>query len=155
MMQMPPPAAEHTKLKALQGSWTAEEMLDPSPWDPKGGAATAVVESRLDLDGFWLLTDYVQTRDGKVSYRGHGAFTWDQQNNQYLMFWFDSMGMIARSPAKGRWDGNRLVFHQDGPMGQSRYTYEIQEGKYRFQIEHSQDGKSWSRFMDGAYTRKK
>jgi len=34
MMQMPPPTAEHNRLKALAGSWTAEETLHPSPWDP-------------------------------------------------------------------------------------------------------------------------
>jgi len=154
MMQMPPPTAEHDRLKALVGSWTAEETLHPSAWDPKGGKATATVLSRMDMDGFWLLTDYVQTRDGKVTYRGHGVFGWDPASSSYLMYWFDSMGSIAAAPAKGRLDGNRLVFAQQGPMGHSRYTYDFQaEGKYRFSIEHSQDAKSWATFMDGNYRR--
>jgi hypothetical protein len=154
MMQMPPPTAEHDRLKALAGSWTAEETLYPSPWDPKGGPATGKASTRMDLDGFWLLTDYTQTRGGQVSYRGHGVFGWDPQAKCYLMYWFDSMGSCQTTPAKGRLDGNRLVFAQEGPMGHSRYIYDLQaDGRYHFAIEHSQDGKAWTKFMDGTYRR--
>ena len=154
MMNMPPPSADHNRLKALEGSWSGEESLHPSPWDPKGGKATAKITSRMDLDGFWLVTDYIQTRDGKVSYRGHGVHGFDPESRTYLMYWFDSMGSVPKAPAKGRLDGQRLVFAQEGPMGHSRYTYDLQaDGRYRFSIEHSQDGKSWATFMDGAYRR--
>jgi hypothetical protein len=154
MMPMPPPTAEHNRLKALAGSWTAEETLHPSPWDQKGGTATGTATSRMDMDGFWLLTDYTQTRGGQVAYRGHGVFGWDPAANCYLMYWFDSMGSVAMSPAKGRLDGNRLVFAQEGPMGHNRYIYDLQgDGRYRFSIEHSSDGKAWTSFMEGTYRR--
>jgi hypothetical protein len=70
------------------------------------------------------------------------------------MHWFDSMGANATPPAKGRLDGNRLVFTNQTPMGHGRYIYEMQgEGRYRFTIENSQDGKNWAMFMDGQYKR--
>ena len=154
MMQMPPPTAEHNWLQALAGTWTAEETMHPSPWDPKGGTAAGKVTSRMDLDGFWLLTDYTQARGGQITYRGHGVFGWDPAAHCYLMYWFDSMGSVVMSPARGRLDGKRLVFAQESPMGHSRYTYDVQaDGRYHFSIEHSRDGKAWTSFMEGTYRR--
>jgi len=154
-MEMPTVQEQHRKLQALAGSWTAEETLSPSPWDPKGGAATARVETRVDLDGFFVMTDYVQQRNGQVSYRGHGVFGWDPSEKCYTMNWFDSMGSPSNAPARGRWEGNTLTFEQRTPMGHGRYIYTFEkDGQYRFQIENSQDGKQWQKFMDGKYTRK-
>jgi uncharacterized protein DUF1579 len=154
MMPMPTPSTDHNRLKGLAGNWTGEETLHPSPWDPKGGTASGTIASRMDLDGFWLVTDYVQTRAGQVTYRGHGVFGWDPAACSYLMYWFDSMGSVAMTPAKGRLDGQRLVFAQEGPMGHSRYTYDFQaDGRYCFSMEHSEDGKAWTIFMDGTYRR--
>ena len=154
-MEMQKLQEEHKKLQSLAGTWTGEEKLHPSPWDPKGGQATGRVQSRLDLDGFFLISDYVEERGGKVSYRGHGVFGYDPAEKAYIMYWFDSMGCSAPSPARGKWQGNRLVFEQRAPMGHSRYTYNFEgEGRYAFLMEHSEDGKKWAPFMEGKYTRK-
>ncbi len=154
-MEMPKPQEEHRKLQALAGNWVGEETIYPSPWDPKGGTATARVQSRLDLDGFFLITDYVEERGGRASYRGHGVFGWDPEEKCYTMHWFDSTGGVAPAPARGRWEGNRLSFEQRTPMGHSRYTYDLDgEGRYALRIENSQDGKQWTPFMEARYTRK-
>lgn len=148
-MEMPKPKDEHRKLQALAGTWKGEETMYPSPWDQKGGNATSKVVSRMDIDGFFLITDYVQERNGQVSYRGHGVYGYSPKENRYTMHWFDSMGDCSSSPAYGTWTGNRLVFEQKTPMGMSRYSYELEgEGRYRFSIENSQDGKNWTKFMD-------
>ena len=142
--EMPMVQDEYRKLSALAGKWTGEEKLFPSPWDPKGGTATGRIESRVDLDGFYLTSDYVQERDGKVSYRGHGVIGWDPTEKRYLMHWFDSMGMACTTPASGRWEGNKLSFEQRSPMGYGRYNYTFEkDGTYRFVMENSQDGKQW------------
>jgi len=154
-MHMPTVTDQHRKLSALAGTWTGQETLHPSPWDAKGGTATARITSRTDLDGFVVITDYVQERNGQVSYRGHGIFGWDPGEKCYTMHWFDSMGSPCNTPARGRWEGNKLSFDQRSPMGHSRYTYTFEkDGQYKFSIENSQDGKQWSTFMDGGYTRK-
>ena len=154
-MMMPQPQEEHHRLQKLAGTWTGEETINPTPWDPKGGPAKARVEARADCDGFWVVMEYTQLRGDQVTYRGHGVFGYDTCDKNYLMFWFDSTGMSAQSPAKGRWDGNRLVFVNQTPMGHGRYSYEFEgEGKYRFRIDNSQDGKQWVPFMEGEYSRK-
>ncbi|MEK7820622.1 MAG: MotA/TolQ/ExbB proton channel family protein, partial [Pseudomonadota bacterium] len=40
----------------------------------------------------FLITDYAQERDGKIHYRGHGAYGGDAARGRYTMYWFDSMG---------------------------------------------------------------
>src|SRR5262245_33528361 len=132
-MEMPKPTDKHAKMSALAGTWVSEEKLNPSPWDPKGGTALGKIVSRMELDGFYLLSDYVQERQGKVSYRGHGVIGYDPASNTYSMHWFDSMGFPCGEAAKGTWEGNKLVFRSTSPMGQSRLTYEFQaEGRYKF-----------------------
>ena len=154
-LEMPKPTDRHAKLKALEGTWVSEEKLYPSPWDAQGGTALGRTESKMALDGFYLLSDYVQERGGKVTYRGHGVFGYDPSKNAYSMHWFDSMGFPCGDPAKGTWEGNRLTFQSASPMGHGRFTYEFQgEGRYHFKLENSQDGKQWAAFMEGVYTRK-
>ena len=156
-MQMPQVQDQHRKLQALVGKWVGEEKLHPSPWDPKGGPAVAKVESRLSVGGFFLITDYTQERDGKVSYEGHGVYGWDGREHCYTMHWFDSMGggSCSALPAKGTWEGNTLTFQQQSEMGHGRYIYVFEgDGRYSFRIEQSQDGKQWMTFMDSRYTRK-
>ena len=155
MMEMPKVLDEHKKLSAMAGNWAGEEKIHPSPWDPKGGGAAARFQTRLDLEGFFLIADYTQERGGQVSYRGHGVYGYDAQEKSYTMHWFDSMGGQTPAPAKGTWTGNRLVFEHVHPMGHSRYAYTFEgENRLGFTIENSQDGKTWAPFIEGKYTRK-
>ena len=64
----------------------------------------------MGLDGFFLISDYTETRGGRVSYRGHGVYGWDPQDQCYTMHWFDGMGSIPKAWAKGKWEGNVLMF---------------------------------------------
>jgi hypothetical protein len=83
------------------------------------------------------------------------VFGYEPGTNSYTMNWFDSMGFPSGDAAKGTWEGNRLTFQKASPMGQGRYTYDFEgEGRYRFKIENSQDGKQWTTFMEGMYSRK-
>ncbi|MFN7973494.1 MAG: DUF1579 family protein [Acidobacteriota bacterium] len=149
---MPQVSAEHRKLESLAGSWAGEETLFPSPWDAKGGTAMGRITARIDLDGFFLVTDYVEERGGKVSYRGHGVYGWDK--GSYTMHWFDSMGSPCNAPAKGTWEGNVLTFQSESPMGKARYIYTFEDkDRHTFRIENSQDGKTWMPFMEGRYKR--
>jgi hypothetical protein len=90
-----------------------------------------------------------------VSYKGHGVFGYDTGKKCYTMHWFDSMGSPCPEPALGSWDGNRLVFTQQTPMGHSRYTYTLEgESRYAFRLENSPDGRQWTPMMEGSYTKK-
>jgi hypothetical protein len=155
MPGMPQVTGEHTKLAALAGSWRGNETLFPSPWDSKGGVAEGRMESHIGLDGFFLITQYEEVRDGQIAYRGHGVYGWDADRRKYTMYWFDSMGGHAPSgPALGTWEGNTLVFDMRSSHGHSRYTYTIGgPASYTFCIQTSQDGDAWTTFMEGHYTK--
>ena len=153
-MEMPKPTKHHEKLAAMVGEWTGEETMHPSPWDPKGGTATSRTSTRLELDGFFLLTDYVQKRGGRVSYQGHGVVGWDARQERFTLYWFNSMGIDPGAPALGIWEGNVLRFQHQHDMGHSRYTYTFDSpDSYTFTLEHSPDGQEWMMFLQGTYKR--
>ncbi|MBI3817371.1 MAG: DUF1579 family protein [Planctomycetes bacterium] len=152
---MPQATDAHKKLHALAGNWSGDEKMHPSPWDPKGGIAQATIQSRVDLDGFVVISDYLQKRDGNITYRGHGVFGYEVNEKCYTMHWFDSMsGACCAPPARGEWNGNILTFENKSPMGHGRYTFGFPAaGKYTFKIEQSMDGKQWMPFIEATYSR--
>jgi hypothetical protein len=152
-MNMPKPNQNHEKLQKLAGTWAGEETMNPSPFGP-GGTAVGRYNHRIDIDGFYLLQDYVQEKNGKISYRGHGIFGYDSERKDFTWYWVDSFGMVPGAPSRGQWNGNTLVFEHE-PQGErrGRYTYELLgDTAFTFKIESSQDGgKSWQTFMTSHY----
>lgn len=149
-MDMPKPGPGHKRLEMMTGTWEGEETMYPSQWDPKGGTATGRTVSRLALDGFAVISDYQQERDGKVTFTGHGVMTFDPKQDLYVLHWFDCMG----SPPEvftGRFEGDVLTVSHGGPM-HVRLTYDYgQAGKLLSKMEMSQDGSSWKTLFDGVY----
>src|SRR5438132_1255099 len=94
------PLPEHARLAAFAGEWNGEEVVFPSRWT-EGGTATSRVVAHMDLNGFYLIQDSVQTRDGKQSFATHGIFTFDREDRTYKLFWYDSLGYTPPSPASG------------------------------------------------------
>ena len=67
---------EHRKLAAFAGEWRGEEVVYPSRWTA-GGPATSHVAARIDLNGFYLIQDARQMRDGKETFATHGVFAYE------------------------------------------------------------------------------
>lgn len=153
-MEMPTATEEHRKLHRLAGNWIGEETLQPSPWGP-GGPAVGRVSAHVVLDGMFVTSDYVEEKDGKVVFRGHGVFGWDAGSRTVTWYWFDSMGGTPPAPSRGTWEGDTLVLRVEGGGAEGRYTYRFQgNDRYQFRIENSFDrGKSWVKFMEGTYRR--
>jgi hypothetical protein len=152
-MDMPKPGAAHTKLEALAGQWTGEEVIMPSPMDPTGGPANAKIDNRFVLGGFVLVQDYVQERSGQVNFEGHAVIGYDAGTDTYVMDWWDTFGM-GRSEYRGKWSGSTLTLESATPMGRSRATYDLsQPDAYEFSMEVSLDGNNWATFMKGSYRR--
>ena len=152
MAAMVTPNEQHHRLKALAGEWVGEETLSASPWGP-GGQATGKVSARVDLDGFFVLWDYVEERNGKPTFRGHGVFAWDNEQRDYAFFWFDSMGYVQTGPSRGSFEWDTLVFTRVLPRGQTRHTFRFTDpSTYRMTIENSFDGgATWTQFLEGVY----
>ncbi len=152
-MDMPKPTDAHRKLEPLAGKWSGTEKISPLPWDPQGGTAAARIQNRVALDGFALIQDYEQERNGAVNYRGYGVFRYDMNANAYVFHWFDSMGM-GTSELRGDCKDNIFTLTGKNPQGLSRATFDVKtEGRYSFKLEGSQDGKQWMTFMEGNYKR--
>jgi hypothetical protein len=151
--RMPKPTDEHRKLHAFAGEWEGEEKMSPTPWGP-GGAATGRYRSRVDMDGFFVVQDYEQIKDGRVTYRGHGIFGID--GGAVAWYWVDSIGQMPQAPARGAWAGDTLTLESSSPQGKSRYVLRLEgAGTLHFRIESSFDGgATFSPFMEGTYRRK-
>ena len=152
-MEMPKPTDAHKKLQRFAGRWSGEEKIYPSAFDPKGGTSIARVNNRAALDGFTVVQDYEQEINGTLNFRGHGVFSYDPNRQSYFMHWWDSMGM-PMSEFKGTFEGNVLTLVQQHAHGVNRAVFDLfEEGKYKFRMEVSQDGKQWQPFMEGTYRR--
>lgn len=151
-MEMPKPGPRHRALERLAGTWTGDETISPSPWDPAGGPAVARVKNVIAIDGFALVQDYEQERAGSVTYRGHGVLRFDAASGQYVFHWFDSMGMPP-SEFRGTFDGDTLALASQGPMGHARASWKVAADRYDYAMEVSPDGATWHPFLAGTYRR--
>lgn len=155
MSHMPKPGPGHQKLHVFAGQWQGDEKMLPSPYGP-GGNAVGKSTSRVDIDGFFVISDYVQEQAGNIAYRGHGVYGYDPQSDEYTWYWVDSMGMPS-SVSRGRWIGDTLTFESAHPGGGGgRYVYRWEgNDKHHFKIENTFDGgQTWNPFMEATYLRK-
>jgi hypothetical protein len=146
---------EHERLHRFAGEWLGEGMVYASPGDA-GGRVSSHTIARVDLGGFFVLSDYVEEREGAAPYRGHGIYGWDSKGASYTMSWFDSMGSFPSTAARGQWSdpAGELVFEQRTHQGYARYTYRFTGiDVYLFRIESSGGGREFRPFMEGKYKR--
>jgi len=152
---MPRPSPEQQALAIMAGDWLGVEHVYPSPFDITGGPAIGRVHNRLALDGFVIVQDYEQERNGAVNFRGHGIFHWDSLAHEYVLYWFDSFGM---PPTHYRGALHAGVLELTSPQGAgfSRAVFDFSRAVgsvYQYRLEVSIDGREWSVFSDGTYTR--
>ncbi|BAR57223.1 hypothetical protein ACVIWV_007489 [Bradyrhizobium diazoefficiens] len=147
------PLAEHARLAAFAGEWDGEEVVFPSRWTA-GGPATSRTVARMDLNGFYLIQDSVQMRDGKQIFATHGIFTFDREDRTYKLFWYDSLGYTPPSPASGGWVGKTLTLVRGSLRGNARHVYEIiDDNSYSLKIQFSPDAEGWADVLTGVYRR--
>ncbi|TFV69825.1 DUF1579 domain-containing protein [Bradyrhizobium frederickii] len=147
------PLPEHARLAAFAGEWDGEEMVFPSRWTA-GGPATSRTVARMDLNGFYLIQDSVQMRDGKQIFATHGIFSYDRDDRTYKLFWYDSLGYTPPSPASGGWVGKTLTLVRGSLRGNARHVYEIiDDDSYSLKIQFSPDAEGWADVLTGVYRR--
>jgi hypothetical protein len=153
-MEMPKVGSEMKALTELfAGTWRGDETLHPSEWDPTGGPAHGVWTVRPAADGFILLVDYDESRDGAVVYRGHGVHGWDTFTGGFHAYWFDNIGSMPKHAVRATLEGDVYSYTEVGPTGHSRFTYDLRNGGFSFRIDRSPDGKTWAPMHEGTYTR--
>src|SRR5258708_5644322 len=149
----PTPLEEHRKLAVFGGRGGGAGMVYPSGGNG-GGPATSHVVARIDLNGFYLIQDTRQTRDGRESFASHGLFTYDREDRLYKLFWHDSLGYYPPSPASGGWSGKTLILVRGSLRGNARHVYEvIDDNSYSTKIQFSPDAEGWADVLTGVYRR--
>ena len=149
----PTPLPEHKKLEVFAGEWAGEEMVYPSRWTA-GGPATSRVSARMALNGFYLIQDSIQMRDGKETFASHGVFTYDREDRTYKLFWHDSLGYYPPSPASGGWAAKSLILVRGSLRGNARHVYEVvDDNTYNMKIQFSPDAEGWNDVLTGVYRR--
>jgi hypothetical protein len=139
----------------MAGVWVGEEKIYPSQWVLGGAVADARVENRIALGGLILVQDYAQTKDGRALFEGHGVLRWDAAAGQYVMHWFDSMGMPPEE-FRGTCTGGVLAMTaRSAQGGLTRATWDYSTpGAYTFRMEVQDSAGQWSAMMDGSYTKR-
>jgi hypothetical protein len=128
-MLTPQLTQQHRKLELLAGQWEGKETVLPSSWNPKGGSAKCFVDAHLEVDGFFLVIDYIhEEAEAALKFRAHGVVGWDNEKSAYFMHWFDAYGAWVGS---GKWNDSKLAFE----FPNHRVSYELKEKSYIFRIE--------------------
>jgi hypothetical protein len=145
---------DHRKVHRFAGTWRSEETMLDSPW-AKGGPAQGLVKALVVLGGFFVMSDYEQTREGSVSFNSHSLMTFDQPEASVKLFGFDSLGFVPAAPAIGQWQEDRLTLMRVSPRGQARHDYQFEnDNTYQLTLANSFDGgKSWIDVLRGTYRR--
>ena len=152
-MEMPRLSEAHAVLKKFVGTWQGEEKISPSEWTPEGTVALGLIKNQIALNGFVLIQDLAQWRDGEVVYRAHNLFRWDEGEQHYVLHWFDSVG-FPPNELRGQYEDGLLTFVGQDPGGHSRLVYDLSEpDQYAFQMAASPDGESWQTLTEAVYHR--
>ena len=140
-------------LARLAGRWSGNETLHPP--DAPRQRAYGRFDMRRTCEGFFLVSDYEQSMDNVVVYRGHGVYGWEQSIARFTMFWFDEYaGGGSVKPILGAFEDDCLCFQHAVEPGFKRYVYElVADDEFTFRLESSMDGAAWITHLDGRYRR--
>lgn len=110
----PTPSAHLKELAYFTGTWKCTGMTFASQMGPQH-ATMATVEASWGLGGFWLLTNFSESRSvaNPHPYAFRGVWGWDEKENKVVWSAADDMGGYTTSSSAG-WKGNALTM--EGPM---------------------------------------
>jgi len=127
-------------------------MYEPSP-DGKENVAIGRINSRMGIGGFALIHDYERERNGRVTFTGHGVFTFDSEEKLYELTWFDC---LAARPTlfKGPFEGEVLRLTHHAPGIHARLTHDLSVPGYLLvSMEMGDDGVNWTKLFDARLVR--
>lgn len=152
-MNLPAPTEFHRKLLNFVGDWGGEEELhDDTQWAVRGSLAGRSTV-RVALDGLAVVADYEQSRNGRVTFRGHGLVTYDTEKASYVLHWFGRTGGRILT-LNGDFSGEVLTLAMALPPNHFRLSCDLVDtGQLQSRLERSDDGENWRLLFQGTYRR--
>ena len=148
------PTADHLRLGAFAGTWEGEEHVAASAWT-KEGTATARLTAECLFGGFFVEQRYVQTRDGSTSFEARKILGFDDADQSYKLYQFDTVGFVPAAPASGEWIDGKLVLTKVSPRGAQRTLFQFEnEDCYCMGVTFAPAGSdTWQEVVSGLYRR--
>ncbi len=155
----PEPTDEHKLLAREAGTWEGEMKMYMSGPDAEPTTVPVVEKNTMMDTGMWLISEFEAG-----PFKGHGVFGFDPDQKKYIGSWVDnmstSMGIMkgthdsktdettylstAKNPATGKMAPTKSVGRMMG-NDKRQFTMYMQ----------GPDGKSWVKWMEISYKRKK
>lgn len=148
------PTAAHQKLQAFAGNWRGDETMSGAPWG-EPGKAQGFIGASSDLNGFFVMLEYRQLRASGVTFKARAIFGYDEPEQLYKLYWFDSLGFAPIAPATGQFNGNVLALTRTSMRGTTRHSYTfLDTDSFKLDVDFSPDqGVTWSSVVSGIYRR--
>jgi hypothetical protein len=117
-------------LGALAGTFVGTDEIHASRWSA-GGTARVEIAGGWEIDGTLLVQRWRDTRPEDV-FELVNVFMEDPATDEVLLYAFDTLGYPPDPPARGAWDGDRLVLRRESERGQSRVEFIPTDGGFRW-----------------------
>jgi hypothetical protein len=134
------------------GTYAGPEQVEPSVWTT-GHQAEGAVTGEFALAGAIVVQRQVQRHEGATTFEAVNVFQLDPATGETLLYSFDSVGYPPDPPARGRWEGRRLVLERVTARGAARVIYTPTPDGYEWtKAFRPPDAHDWAPMISGHLT---
>jgi len=156
---MPKPSPEMQKLgKLFNGRWNVTGKIQDEMWAKGGDEGSGTEITKSGPGGFTSISD------AKMSFKkigpmiGHGVVWYDESKKAFQGIWCDNGAPTCMPSGDGKWDGDKLVFVGEMPMGAQtipmRQTYSnFTDNGFEWSMEAGDGKGNWKPEMSLKYQR--
>jgi hypothetical protein len=153
----PKPDPALKQMHVWLGHWTAEEELKPGPWGP-GGKFTLDYTGQMIFGGFFYQGRW--TVKGVLGdAMGFDLEAYDPENKNFVSNWYQNNGMafsgVLNITGTTHTFTGRFVLGGKPYRIRSVFTFAPDLASITVKSEMSADGKTWTPFTEGKYTKAK
>lgn len=137
----------------LEGVWCGTLITHASRWGAeRRSPAELRIDYRSDLRIHLLgLQELSATNDG---FAAHGVLTACPENDDVLLFWFDTFGHPPIDPLRGRWIASALELTRRTSRGENRTILSVREQEIDYSVEfRSRDADAFQPVAQGTFRR--
>ena len=140
------------ELDALAGTFRGTDEIHASVWGP-GETARVDISAEWEIGGGVLVQRWQDTRAADV-FELVNVFMEDPANGDVLLYAFDTLGYPPDPPARGSWEGDRLLLERTTERGQSRFEFVPTQDGFRWSKQYRPSpADPWKPVIDGALDR--